>query len=222
MLFVCHSSLDRETIVKPLLYHLYEFGIDIWYDHKKLFLSDSIPIDVYEKGIIECSDILIVYSKNLVNNSICGRDELNIVYKNMDDKTIYPVMYQSALEDYKDNDYNIIHDLIHYKINESNLYQVAVQIAIGMMRKILNRYPYGDKALSAIYRLVPPFNLREKVVALLTSIYTHNPNNLNREITELNINSLLSYYQSLIKLNTSITENDVKLLELLTIMIASC
>ena len=226
MLFVCLSSLDRDKIVKPLLYHLYTFGFNIWYDHKKLFLSDTIDFDVYKKGIEECSDILIVYSKNLINNSKCGRKELDVIYKYKDTKNIYPVLFESDLKDYCGADKDLLTNTIHYEINTKNIYQVAIQIAIKIIKKLIQEYQINYSRadnIANIYNSIPPFNLREKVVALLTLIETYQPLKIESKIgKEMNISAILQYFYSLIKLKSKISENDVKLLELLTVLIVHC
>lgn len=227
MLFVCHSSLDRETIVKPLLYYLYEFGIDIWYDHKKLFLSDKIPIDIYKKGIIESSDILIVFSKNLPYNSVCGKNELTMIYQNQNNKNLYPVLYNCDISDFKGKDYELLRDTIHFKVDSSNLYQVAVQIAIKIIEGLLNKKEYkvrtidelSNKTYVSLYYSIPPFSLREKVISLLSLLKTRNKRYSTLRISEINIETLIRYFDSLIKLNADVTENDTKLMDLLTILI---
>lgn len=229
MLFVCHSSLDREEIVKPILYHLYEFGIDIWYDHKKLFLSDSISFDIYKKGILESSDILIIYSRNLIENSKCGLAELDVIYKNCKNKTLYPVLYKSDLKDYSNQHLELLKSTIFYKVTLDNTYQVAVQIAIKLLKKIISRHTKNigyynkitnilKKNVSDIYLSIPPYNNREKIVFLLLNI-NNNYNKHNRLFQEFNIDTMLNYFSSLIKLNSQVTENDVRLLELLNILV---
>ncbi len=223
MLFVCHSSLDRETIVKPLLYYLYNFGLDIWYDHKKLFLSDTISYDIYEKGIGECSDILIIYSQNLVHNSECGRKELDVIYKNTKNKNLYPVLYNSKMSDFEGDDFQVIRNTIHFTATEDNLHQIAVQITIKIIKSInetsLNQIktPEYEGALN-LYKLIPAFNLREKAIFLLTIIVSKKYDNTTF-INKLNIDTIVNDYISKLHLSYSFSENDIKLLESLTVLI---
>lgn len=223
MLFVCHSSLDRETIVKPLLYYLYNFGLDIWYDHKKLFLSDTISYDIYEKGIGECSDILIIYSQNLVHNSKCGRKELDVIYKNTKNKNLYPVLYNSKMSDFEGDDFQVIRNTIHFTATEDNLHQIAVQITIKIIKSInetsLNQIktPEYEGALN-LYKLIPAFNLREKAIFLLTIIVSKKYDNTTF-INKLNIDTIVNDYISKLHLSYSFSENDIKLLESLTVLI---
>ena len=223
MLFVCHSSLDRESIVKPLLYYLYNFGLDVWYDHKKLFLSDTISYDIYEKGIGECSDILIIYSKNLVHNSECGRKELDVIYKNIKNKNLYPVLYNSKMSDFEDDDFQVIKNTIHFAATEDNLHQIAVQITIKIIKSINEKSldqikaPEYDCVLN-LYKLIPAFNLREKAILLLTIILSNKYDN-TAFIDKLNIDTIVNDYVSKLHLEYSFSENDVKLLESLTVLI---
>ena len=223
MLFVCHSSLDRESIVKPLLYYLYNFGLDIWYDHKKLFLSDTISYDIYEKGIGECSDILIIYSQNLVHNSECGRKELDVIYKNTKSKNLYPVLYNSKMSDFDGDDFQIIKNTIHFTATENNLHQIAVQIIIKIIKSINDiplshlNIPEYDRVLN-LYKLIPAFNLREKAILLITFIMSKKYDN-NAFINKINIDTIVNDYVSKLHLAYSFSENDVKLLESLTVLI---
>lgn len=223
MLFVCHSSLDRETIVKPLLYYLYNFGLDIWYDHKKLFLSDTISYDIYEKGIGECSDILIIYSQNLVHNSECGRKELDVIYKNTKNKNLYPVLYNSKMSDFEGDDFQVIRNTIHFTATEDNLHQIAVQITIKIIKSINEtsldqiKAPEYEGALN-LYKLIPAFNLREKAILLLTIIISKKYDN-TAFINKLNIDTIVNDYISKLHLAYSFSENDIKLLESLTVLI---
>lgn len=223
MLFVCHSSLDRETAVKPLLYYLYNFGLDIWYDHKKLFLSDTIPYDIYEKGIGESSDILIIYSKNLVHNSECGRNELNIIYENAENKNLYPVLYNAKMSDFAGDDLEIIKNTIHFIATEDNLHQIAVQIAIKIIKNINNtpldkiQIPKFNNLLE-LYRLIPPFNLREKALLLL-SIMVSTDYDKTVFRNKIDTNTIINDFISKLHLAYSFSENDIKLLESLTVLI---
>lgn len=223
MLFVCHSSLDRENIVKPLLYHLYNYGINIWYDHKKLFLSDTISEDIYLKGIGECSDILIIYSKNLVNKSVCGRGELKEIYRNSSNKNIYPVLYNAKVNDFSGDDLAIIKDTIHFTATENNLHQISTQIAIKLVSRLINKNfddikTVGYDDILELYKLIPAFNLREKGLLLLSIIIKEKCNYSDFKDT-INIREILNDYISKFHLTYPYTENDVKLLELLTVLI---
>ena len=228
MLFVCHSSLDRDSIVKPLLSYLYSFGIDIWYDHKKLFLSDKIPLDIYQKGILESSDILIVYSKNLTQHSVCGRNELEYIYANCSDKNIYPIIYNASLDDFTGRDLDILKNTIHYNINPSNIYQVAVQISIRLMKNFLANKGFSNLEIEQIatnefvslYSIIPAFRLREKLVALLMYFMPRFYKGKFEKIPFIKINTIIGYYESLLRLDSDITENDLRLLELLIIWIS--
>lgn len=223
MLFVCHSSLDREIIVKPLLYYLYNFGLDIWYDHKKLFLSDTITHDVYVNGIGECSDILIIYSENLVHNSECGRAELNVIYENLGSKTLYPVLYNSKMTDFEGEDLHIIKKTIHFVATENNLHQIAVQITIKIIGRITKttiekiQIPRFKEVLD-FYKLIPAFNLREKAILLLTIIKSIKYDD-KILCNKINTDTIIEDYLSKVHLLYSFTENDIKLLEELTVLI---
>ncbi len=94
-LFICFSAQDRYQIVQPIVYHLKNYGVNVWYDRYEMVMGD----DRYEKNIVEgaggCRYAVIILSSNTIN-SVCATEEIKILesryYKN--DVVIFPVLYE--------------------------------------------------------------------------------------------------------------------------------
>lgn len=73
MVFLCFSVKDRIPIVNDFYHYLSNFGLDIWYDRRNIYLGDNRR----EKNIIfgaENPDVdyaVIFYSENFKNGNIC-------------------------------------------------------------------------------------------------------------------------------------------------------
>ena len=39
--FICFAAEDRHTIVEPIVHHLKNYGINVWYDRYKLLMGDN-------------------------------------------------------------------------------------------------------------------------------------------------------------------------------------
>ncbi len=93
--FVCFAATDRYEIVQPIVYHLKNYGINVWYDRYEMVMGD----DRYQRNIVEgagmCKYALIVLSSNTIN-SICATEEIKILesryYRN--EVVIFPVLFE--------------------------------------------------------------------------------------------------------------------------------
>ena len=48
-LFICFSAKDRYVIAQPIVYHLKNYGINVWYDRYEMIMGD----DRFKKNIEE-------------------------------------------------------------------------------------------------------------------------------------------------------------------------
>ena len=46
-LFICFSAKDRYVIAQPIVYHLKNYGINVWYDRYEMIMGD----DRFKKNI---------------------------------------------------------------------------------------------------------------------------------------------------------------------------
>ena len=51
MIFIGYSSGDRYTVVESLVFHLKNYGFEVWYDFYDMFLGDNRYEENFKKGI---------------------------------------------------------------------------------------------------------------------------------------------------------------------------
>lgn len=93
--FVCFAAEDRYTIAQPLVYHLKNYGIDIWYDRYELVLSDNREEKNLNEGAAGCSYALAILSKHTASSK-CAMEELSIVESRYrrGEVAVFPVLYE--------------------------------------------------------------------------------------------------------------------------------
>ena len=93
--FICFAAEDRYTIAEPIVYHLKNYGIDIWYDRYKLLMGDNRVEKNLIEGAEKCNYAIAVISKNTIN-SPCTLEELSIIKDRYFNKgvTVFPVLYE--------------------------------------------------------------------------------------------------------------------------------
>lgn len=93
--FICFAAEDRYTIVEPLVYHLRNYGIDLWYDRYELLMGDNRVRKNLVDGAGACSYAIIVISKNTAF-SVCAMEEIFILRKRymQNSITVFPILYE--------------------------------------------------------------------------------------------------------------------------------
>lgn len=93
MVFLCFSVKDR-PLINEFYHFLSNFGLDIWYDRRNIFLGDNRSDTNIKKGA-ENSNIkyaIVFYSENFKNGNIC-LEEFEILVRRYEknDVFIFPV-----------------------------------------------------------------------------------------------------------------------------------
>lgn len=94
-LFICFSAKDRFDIVQPVVYHLKNYGVDVWYDRYEMVMGDDRFKKNIEEGAGSCRYALIILSKNTVD-SLCATEEIKILESRYQKRevVIFPVLYE--------------------------------------------------------------------------------------------------------------------------------
>ena len=94
-LFICFSAKDRYDIVQPIVYHLKNYGIDVWYDRYEMIMGDDRFKKNIEEGAGKCRYAVIVLSQNTIT-SLCATEEIQILKSryHKGEVTIFPVLYE--------------------------------------------------------------------------------------------------------------------------------
>ena len=66
--FICHSSEDKHSIVRPLVTELLGAGISVWYDEAEIAWGDSITARINE-GLRISSYVIVVFTQSLLTKN---------------------------------------------------------------------------------------------------------------------------------------------------------
>lgn len=94
-LFICFSAKDRYDIVQPVVYHLKNYGIHVWYDRYEMVMGDDRIEKNLGEGAERCKYALIILSENTIQ-SWCATEEIKILESryNRNEVIIFPVLYE--------------------------------------------------------------------------------------------------------------------------------
>lgn len=94
-LFICFSAKDRYDIVQPVVYHLKNYGIHVWYDRYEMVMGDDRVKKNLEEGAGRCGYALIILSANTIE-SMCATEEIKILESryNKGEVVVFPVLYE--------------------------------------------------------------------------------------------------------------------------------
>lgn len=230
-LFICFAAEDRYRIVEPIVFHLKNYGINMWYDRYSLVMGDNR----IEKNLIEgaaTSKYVVVIISEFTLESKCALEELSIIEKRYseEDVTIFPVLYEYSPDKLPRN-LLWIKELIFKEAHmNSGTYEICNHIACKITSDILQNYKYqnihsittllSSELPPATYKILNDYqkidsaNLNSKV-ALLYSAYITIKVLMNSTTDPLFI-MLFNIFERLFsetKLNLSIDYRELWLLE---------
>ena len=64
--FVSYASEDREDVVEPLVQHLSDLGLEVWYDQEQLQVGDRLRREI-ERGLARCRFGVVVLSPSFLS-----------------------------------------------------------------------------------------------------------------------------------------------------------
>lgn len=93
--FICFSAKDRYNIAQPIVYHLKNYGINVWYDRHEMVMGDDRIKRNIEEGAGKCKYAIIILSSNTLD-SICATEEIKTLeLRYYEGKVvIFPVLYE--------------------------------------------------------------------------------------------------------------------------------
>lgn len=98
--FICFAAEDRYSIAEPIVYHLKNYGIHMWYDRQALLMGDNRKEKNLNEGANGCQYTIAIISKNTIN-SPCTMEELSIIKRRslLNDVVVFPILYELLPED---------------------------------------------------------------------------------------------------------------------------
>lgn len=228
-LFISFSAKDRYDIVQPLVYHLKNYGINVWYDRYEMVMGDNRFNKNIEEGAGKCGYALIILSHNTIN-SLCATEEIKVLesryYKN--NIVIFPVLYEIKPCDIPPQ-FAWIKEMIFKEVNRSSgTLEICNHIACKITHDMLCNCQYkslkevidGDTQLpKAVKKLLHKYtkidnaNLNSKVT-LLYAIYIiiTESNNFVNHLSEIPTKVFERLFEETI-LNLSVDYRELWLLE---------
>lgn len=93
--FIGFAAEDRYDIVEPIVYHLKNYGIDLWYDRHMLVMSDNRVTKNLIEGAGGCDYAIIILSKYTAKSN-CALEEISIIESRFrqGNVTVFPILYE--------------------------------------------------------------------------------------------------------------------------------
>ena len=169
--------------MEPLVYHLKNYGVKLWYDRHALVLGDSRKEKNLDEGARECNYAIIVISKH-TDNSICAMEELSILEERyyQKDVTVFPILYE-ILPDNIPYKLQWVRELIFKEVDRhSGTLEICNHIACKITDDLLKNCNY--KSIEDLLSL-PPVNLPLATHNLLANYQKVDYANLNARVALL-------------------------------------
>ena len=122
MIFLCFSVKDRIPLINDFYHFLSNFGLDIWYDRRNIYLGDNrrnINIK-YGAENAKVNYAVVFYSENFKNGNIC-LEEYEILSRRFDNGEvfIFPV-FISEVPIRIDKKFELCKTLVYKQINNQS------------------------------------------------------------------------------------------------------
>ena len=144
-IFICFAAEDRYRIVEPVVYHLRNYGINMWYDRYSLVMGDKRIEKNLIEGATECQYAILILSE-FTNDSPCALEELAIIEKRYHEGeiTVFPILYELAPNNLPIN-LHWVKELIFKEADRySGTYEICNHIACKITSDILHYYKYQN------------------------------------------------------------------------------
>lgn len=120
MIFIGYSNQDRYDIVEPMVFHLKNYGIEVWYDFHDMFLGDNRYHENFELGIGGSRYVIFIISYNFFKSK-CAVEELKFA-QNLYEKgeiVLFPILYLIKASELP-SEYTWIKKIIYNEVNEQS------------------------------------------------------------------------------------------------------
>ena len=180
-IFICFAAKDRYTIAEPIVHHLKNYGIDLWYDRYIMVLGDNREEKNLKEGAKNCKYSLIILSKHTINSN-CAMEEISITKNRyiQGDVIVFPILYE-ILPNNLPQKLQWIKELIFKEVDrKSGTREICNHIACKITKDILDGYIYQN-----IIDLTSLDSLPIATTAILKSYFRVDTSNLNSRVSLL-------------------------------------
>jgi hypothetical protein len=99
--FVCHTSEDKDEVVRPLAMMLVDLGLNIWYDEFTLEVGDSL-IESIDHGLVNSRFGIVILSSSFLNKGWPKYELRGLLTREIGGKkTVLPVWHNITLDELK-------------------------------------------------------------------------------------------------------------------------
>lgn len=181
--FICFAAKDRYRIAEPIVYHLKNYGVNIWYDRYTLLMGDNRIEKNLNEGASKCNYAVVVISE-FTASSPCAMEEISIIKKRyeLNDISIFPVLYEIS-PDKLPPELLWIKELIFKEADKrSGTYEICNHITCKITDDILQKYDF--KKIHDVVDCLSE-NLPEATYTILKSYQETDAQNLNGKVALL-------------------------------------
>lgn len=189
-IFICFAAKDRYKIVEPIVHHLKNYGINIWYDRYEMVLGDNRVEKNLIDGAEKCNYALIIISKNTIKSQ-CAIEEINIIKRRYysNNVTVFPVLYEISPNSLPSN-LIWIKEVIFKEVNrKSGTREICNHIVCKITGDILKQYDYQNIKDIVSLKILPI-----TTITILKSYINIDAANLNSRISLLYASYLTIIY----------------------------
>lgn len=202
-IFICFAAEDRYTIAEPIVYHLKNYGLKIWYDRYEMIMGDNREEKNLKEGAGNCQYAVVILSKDTYE-SPCAMEEISIIKERYrkNKVTVFPILYEFAPENLPNN-LAWIKELIFKEVDRrSGTREICNHIACKITGDIINcntyksineiiinnlQIPLETKAILESYSNVDTSNINSRISLLYAAYLTLICNIRQKNIYELQI-----------------------------------
>ena len=139
MIFIGYSHQDRYKIVESIIFHLKNYGFDVWYDFHDMYLGSNRIKENFEYGIKSNKYIIFVMSDNIFS-STCAMEELDFARELYEKNEIVflPIFYNYKADNLP-RDYEWIKKIIYNEVTDKS---GTIYVINQIIERILNDFVF--------------------------------------------------------------------------------
>jgi hypothetical protein len=210
LVFISHSSDDKESIVEPLVRDLEDCYINVWIDKRKIFPGDNLRKSIFRDGLDKADVALIFFTENSLKSSWVDREIKHVLKdetnkgNNYDLKKIISIFDSEKTYQQINNRYpELTDDLLHLMPNDYSKIDLG-QLVSAIWSKYLTLQGGDTETQRQILAKEKEIFQRDKEIQSLKNL-------INEEKSKNSKSGLFSEFDSYLKsgkINDFISEKD--------------
>lgn len=118
--FMCFPSQNRQSVAEPIAYHLFNYGINVWYDREQSLLGDNLRKTSIQQGVEKSCYTVLIISRHTAE-SPCQLSEIESIKLQYEagKLALFPLLYELKAEGLP-HELAWVKDLIYREITRSS------------------------------------------------------------------------------------------------------